>query len=79
MPRNVRNFWIDLDVDGKKEKVATGPKSKDGGFDMALYWRSHGAVHQALRLVGRADGNGKLHLKIWDGVGQLVESFETER
>ena len=31
----MRNFWIDVDIDGRKTRLSGGPKSKDGGFFMA--------------------------------------------
>lgn len=46
MPRNVRNFWIELDVDGKKTKVATGPRSKDGGFTAKILMRENGSISE---------------------------------
>ena len=42
MPKNVRNFWIELEVDGRKTKIATGPRSKDGGFKLILKMRENG-------------------------------------
>lgn len=43
-PRNVRNFFIEAEVDGRKTKAATGPASKDGGFRMTIYIRKDGAI-----------------------------------
>jgi hypothetical protein len=50
MPRNVRNFWITLDVDGKKERVATGPRSSGGGFELQILMRERGEISIAGRL-----------------------------
>ena len=36
MPRNVRNFWLNLSVDGKRTDVASGPVAKDGGFELRI-------------------------------------------
>lgn len=44
MPRNVRNFWITLNVDGKKTPVATGPRSRNGGFHCKILMRSDGSI-----------------------------------
>jgi hypothetical protein len=70
MPRNVRNFWIVLDVDGRT-KVQPGPRTKDGGFASTIYMRDKGSVQAALYLRGR-EIQGMLHLEIeplvqWDG------------
>ena len=70
MPRNVRNFWIDLEVDGRT-RVQTGPREKDGGFTSTIYIRDKGSVQAALHVRGREMG-GTLRLEIeplvqWDG------------
>lgn len=52
MPRNVRNFWLELEVDGKKQRIATGPRSAGGGFSLAIRIRSCGAVKEAAVLQG---------------------------
>ena len=62
MPRNVRNFWIELDVDGKKTRIATGPASKDGGFDLTVKMRNEGGIVKALQVNGYACDNGVLVL-----------------
>lgn len=64
MPRNVRNFWIELEVDGKKSRIATGPVRKDGGFRMTIKQRSSGRIIRAVDLCGRIDSNGLLRLGI---------------
>jgi hypothetical protein len=60
MPRNVRNFWIELDVDGRTVKVAAGPKSKDGGFALVVKLREDGEVSpRELHVIGSVvDGDG---------------------
>jgi len=61
MPRNVRNFWLELEVDGKKEKVATGPRSADGGFYLTILIRETGDVSDTrLNLEGRVMADGTL-------------------
>lgn len=61
MPRNVRNFWIELNVDGRKERVATGPRRADGGFDLTVKMRSSGDIVTAVEVLGR-ERDGKLSL-----------------
>jgi hypothetical protein len=58
MPRIVRNFWIELLVDGKVTKVSTGPKGGGGGFTMKILQRSAGEVHTAFSIEGAAMGRG---------------------
>lgn len=66
MPRNLRNFWIDTDVDGRASKVGTGPASKDGGFDTNIYIRDGGRVEKALTIYGTAHADGSLTLRVVD-------------
>jgi len=51
MPQNVRNFWLECEVDGRRETVACGPKAKDGGLRLKLKVRHKGEVHEALYLT----------------------------
>jgi hypothetical protein len=69
MPRNVRNFWIDLDVDGRKGRVGTGPQAKEGGFDMVIKTRDYGEIRKAVTILGRAKPDGTLTIRI-EAAGQ---------
>lgn len=64
MPRNVRNFWIEADIDGRKSRFASGPVRKDGGFDLTIYIRDDGSVKRALSVTGRAYGHGEIRLTV---------------
>ncbi len=63
MPRNVRNFWLELEVDGKKSKVATGPVAKDGGFQLKVLQRDNGEVTLVGYLHGTTNEDGSLLLE----------------
>lgn len=52
MPRNVRNFWLELSVDGKKTDIATGPVSKEGGFFLTIKQRSECGIIRAMTVQG---------------------------
>lgn len=61
MPRNVRNFWITGNVDGRKERLGFGPRSKDGGFSIEIKMRDEGSVGDSTinvwgRVVETPDG-----------------------
>ena len=77
MPRNTRNFWVELKVDGKKTAVASGPASKDGGFDLIVKQRDRGGIIVALAVIGRAKYVGdEIHLTLTadgEGVSTAVE------
>lgn len=66
MPRNVRNFWIEVEIDGQKSKFAGGPQSKDGGFSLTVRQRHEGNIRRSVHIAGwfedSAEGN-KLVLK----------------
>lgn len=63
MPRNVRNFWIEVKVDGRKSQIATGPTGKDGGFYLRVLVRENGAISErVLAVEGRALSDGRLVL-----------------
>jgi hypothetical protein len=55
--RAVRNWFIDLDVDGRESSVQTGPKAKGGGFWFRLLQRKEGGAVEALSLRGVAQGD----------------------
>lgn len=80
-PRNVRNFWIELDVDGRKERIATGPRSADGGFMLTIKMREKGTVKEALVIEGvvRADGKGLALLSYEAGAYHSDTVMETKR
>lgn len=62
MPRNVRNFWLSLTVDGRRTSIATGPRSRNGGFSLRIFMRSNGGVTEAANLDGEITPTGELLL-----------------
>lgn len=66
MPRNVRNFWIELVVDGKKTKIATGPVSKTGGFELTIKARNEGEILPCYWVRGLASDSGDLKITVSD-------------
>ena len=64
MPRNVRNYWIEADIDGRRNALAGGPVRKDGGFDLTIKMREHGWIKDAVAITGRVDKDGNLVLSI---------------
>lgn len=60
MPRNVRNFWIELTIDGAAKRIET--RSKDGGFTLTILQRDKGGIIGALDIVGIAQRDGGLRL-----------------
>lgn len=60
----VRNFWITARIDGKDVPISGGPRTKEGGFDLSIAVRQDGVSVQALDILGRADANGDLVIKV---------------
>ena len=64
MPRNVRNFWIEADVDGCGSKLSSGPAAKNGGFSLVILMREKGCIsNKKVRISGCAF-NGKIELDV---------------
>lgn len=60
-PRNVRNFFLSLSVDGRKSTVETGPVRADGGFTPAIRIRKDGRISdEVLYIDGIAGADGRL-------------------
>lgn len=74
MPRNVRNFWITADIDGRRSPFASGPVRKDGGFDLTIKIRDGGNVVRALDIIGRADEDGDLRLIVTPAKSGIVHA-----
>lgn len=78
MPRNVRNFWIELDVDGKT-RVETGPLAKDSGFHLVILMRENGGIIRAMEIDGRQLSDGSLVLSAVNAATGDVISVNTKR
>jgi hypothetical protein len=79
MPQNLRNFWVSGTVDGSNTGIrGTGPRSKDGGFELRIEQRRNGSGFTALRVHGSVVG-GQLVLTVYDHNGDTVHDIVTER
>ena len=86
MPRIVRNFWIEGTVDGTATRIATGPKSATGGFELNILMRKDGEIAQAngkdaraLRITAYALSNGQLVLECSSDLAPGIILVEAER
>lgn len=87
MPRNVRNFWVDVDVDGYQNTIGAGPRNKYDGLTINLYQRDEGSVGDALTIkcyrkaIIQDDGKEtvKLVTSVRDSNGNVVYEHETFR
>ena len=79
MPRNVRNFWLDFNVDGRDSALSGGPVRKDGGFSGRIYQRDGGDIaDQSIHLAGicyREGGADTVETVITFPKGATVDTF----
>lgn len=78
MPRNVRNFWHNLVVDGRSTDIGTGPVSKDGGFSQTMLIRHEGRVVTAVLVEGRPTRDGRLRLSLHVSPEALREGVQVK-
>lgn len=78
MPRNVRNSWVDIDVDGRVSSIGAGPEAKHGTMTAQFYVRNEGMVQRSVRVDTYVDGN-RLALEVRDPHGNVVFRHETKR
>lgn len=75
--RAVRNFWLDVDIDGRKTNLEDGPKSRFGGFYARIKQRDRGSITCPVEIEGIED-DGELTIKIYIE-GALVGEHKTQR
>lgn len=63
--RNVRNFWLEIIIDGRSTRIKTGPAGWDGGFALAVYQRDMGNVRRVASVRG-LHTNGENILRVFD-------------
>jgi len=75
----VRNFWIELDVNGRSIPIETGPARTDGGFDLRISMRSEGKPETVMSIRGIAHQSGSLQLLAFDETTRGDEPGEVNR
>ena len=75
----VRNFSVDVKVDGRETKLAGGPRSKDGGAAVVIYQRESGEIKTAFQIKCNVTLSGNLVTSVFDDEGKLLTSFQTTR
>jgi len=78
MPRNTRNSWVELSVDGRSG-IGTGPRAKDGEMTARFYVRDKGTIVSSVTVETVALSDGTLYLRVFaPGQGYIFEQ-ETQR
>lgn len=78
-PRVVRNYWIEVEIDGYENTIKGGPRNKDGGLEVTLYQRDGGNISTAVTISSYVNKYGVLVTKVKDNDGNVVFSYTTER
>lgn len=50
----LRNFWIEVEVDGRKTVLSGGPRSRDGGMKVTIWQRELGLKTKAVEITCEA-------------------------
>lgn len=79
MPRNVRNYWIEANIDGRPTRIAAGPRRKDGGFALSVLMRDQGGIVDALTVEGYADPDGTLTLNVFNADANNIYQRKAQR
>ena len=56
MTRNVRPSWVELEVEGRKSNIATGPVSRNGNMYAKFFVRENGQIVNCLNVNFFANG-----------------------
>jgi len=56
MIRNVRPSWIELEVEGRKTDIQTGPRRSDQNMTARFYVRKNGISIRVLTIEFKSDG-----------------------
>jgi len=79
--RNVRNFWLTAEVDGRRTDIETVPIASDGGMNLTILVREQGSVSESLveiRCVS-VGGENKIFIEIVRGDESEIHELKVER
>lgn len=51
----LRNFWVEVEIDGRKTKICGGPRSRDGMMTVKVFQRENGTSYESARVVCEQD------------------------
>lgn len=72
----MRNFWCEVEVDGRKTDMAGGPRSREEGLKITLYQRKNGEKVKAMTVTCVTSGD--ILMTVVEVGGERYR-FETER
>jgi len=64
-PKYARNFWIELEVAGRKTAIEASPQSGTGGFNQTIRIRERGKISPTtLNIAGFVGDHGRLCIEV---------------
>lgn len=75
-PRTVRPSFVKLEVDGVRDAIQSGPRSKDGRIWAQFYVRDRGSVVDSVTV--RTENNGTTQRLVVEFEGREVFEHKTE-
>ena len=77
MPKNVRNFWLDAQIDGRKSILTGGPSAENGGMSVEIFFRENGQISNRNIVLDCVCGDGKENqVHIYCPSGSVYETLE---
>lgn len=64
MPRNIRNSWVTVNVDGRHSGMASGPVAKDGGLQARFKFRHEGTIIDGITVTQGVTRDGKIRVMV---------------
>lgn len=74
---SMRNFWIEMKIDGRKTTVKTGPKGKKGGFIVEFFVKQEGKSYLLYTVKGFVQKDDTLRTEIHEGVTKELVASST--
>jgi hypothetical protein len=73
----IRPSWIEVDVEGRKTLIETGPRSRSGSMHIKIYVRSNGEVEKIadIDLLASQDKSRVILLADIDGESRIRREY----
>lgn len=75
----MRNFYLDAQVDGRKNHLHGGPAAKSGGMSIDVYQNHDAESELAVKVLCQATESGTLLVQVYDPHGNLLFARTSQR
>lgn len=75
----MRNFYFHANIDGRKNTIKGGPRSKNGGMDLELRQSDGGVSSRTLRINCTPADDGSLLVEVYNEKNQCIHRRLTYR